>query len=175
MVGQTDLDKLWFVVTPHNPHKKKKSLANNYDRLHMVNIAIEDNDQLQSSSVEFKLPQPSYTIDTLTYLKEKYPERQFVLIMGGDNLASLHKWKNYEQIVNNHEILVYLRPGYEVPDLAEHKHIQIIKAPLLEISSSHIRSLIKEGKSIKYLVTDTVYDYLQENPIYERLFKNNDT
>lgn len=167
------MDKLWFVVTPHNPHKKKKSLADNYDRLHLVNLAIEDNEKMQSSTVEFNLPQPSYTIDTLTYLKEKYPEKKFVLIMGGDNLEGFHKWKNYEMILENYEIMVYKRPSYTVPELANHKNINILDAPLLEISSSHIRALIKEDKSFKYLVTDKVYDYLIENPIYKRLSRAN--
>lgn len=173
ILEQTEMDKLWFVVTPHNPHKKKKSLADNYDRLHLVNLAIEDNEKMQSSTVEFNLPQPSYTIDTLTYLKEKYPEKKFVLIMGGDNLEGFHKWKNYEMILENYEIMVYKRPSYTVPELANHKNINILDAPLLEISSSHIRALIKEDKSFKYLVTDKVYDYLIENPIYKRLSRAN--
>ncbi len=169
LVEHTDLDKLWFVVTPHNPHKAKKSLADNYDRLHLVNLAIEDNPKLQSSTIEFGLPQPSYTIDTLTYLKEKYPSKEFVLIMGGDNLAGLHKWKNYEQIIEHYKIYVYKRPGSALNDLAEHPNIEVLPAPLLEISSSYIRQLIKEKKSFKYLVPDKVHDYLLANPIYTRL------
>jgi len=173
LVENTDLDKLWFVVTPHNPHKEKKSLADNYDRLHLVNLAIEDNENLQSSTIEFGLPQPSYTVDTLAYLKEKYPSSNFVLIMGGDNLEGLHKWKNYEQIIEHHEIYVYQRPNYKETELAEHQNITVLTAPLLEISSSYIRKLIKEKKSYRYLVPDKVYDYLQENPIYTRLLKDN--
>jgi len=173
LVEHTDLQKLWFVVTPHNPHKAKKSLADNYDRLHLVNLAIEDNSQLQSSTIEFTLPQPSYTIDTLTYLKEKYPEKEFVLIMGGDNLVGLPKWKNYELILNNYEIYVYKRPNHEVTELADHPNIKVLDAPLLEISSSYIRKLIKEGKSYRYLVPEGVYNYLMENPIYNRLLDNN--
>lgn len=171
MVDHSDLSKIWLVVTPHNPHKQKKSLANNYDRLHLVNLAVQDNPKLLSSSIEFKLPQPSYTIDTLTYLKEKYPDNEFALIMGGDNLASLEKWKNYEMIIDNYPIYVYKRPSYELPKLAEHPSIHICEAPLLSISSSYIRNLIKEQKSIRYLVPDKVYAYLTENPIYERLLR----
>jgi len=171
MVEHTDLAKLWLVVTPHNPHKQKKSLANNYDRLHLVNLAVEDNPNLLSSSIEFKLPQPSYTIDTLTYLEEKYPDTEFALIMGGDNLASLHKWKNYELMIDKYPIYVYKRPSYEVPDIAQHPNIHICEAPMLSISSSYIRGLIKEKKSIRYLVPDKVHTYLTENPIYDRLLK----
>jgi len=173
LVEHTDLEKLWFVVTPHNPHKAKKSLADNYDRLHLVNLAIENNDKLQSSTIEFSLPQPSYTIDTLTYLKEKYPDKDFVLIMGGDNLVGLPKWKNYERILANYEIYVYKRPHHEVTELATHKNITVLEAPLLEISSSYIRKLIKEGKSFRYLVPEVVYNYLTDNPIYHRLLENN--
>lgn len=172
MVQNTDMDQLWIVVTPHNPHKKKKSLADNYDRLHIVNLAIETNQQLRSSSIEFKLPQPSYTVDTLAYAKEKHPSYEFSLIMGGDNLASFHKWKNYEQILNNHKIYVYKRPASEIPELASHPNITLCDAPLLSISSSYIRQLIKENKSIQYLVPETVYNYLADNPIYQRLMSD---
>ena len=172
MVHNTDMDQLWMVVTPHNPHKQKKTLADNYDRLHIVNIAIDDNPMLRSSSIEFNLPQPSYTIDTLTYLNEKYPEHDFSLIMGGDNLATLHKWKNYERIVDNFPIYVYRRSSHEIPELASHHNITLLDAPLLDISSSYIRKLIKENKSIQYLVPDVVYRYLLENPIYQRLMKD---
>ncbi len=169
IVQHSDMDQIWIVVTPHNPHKKKKTLADNYDRLHMVNLAIEDNDLLKSSSIEFKLPQPSYTVDTLAYVAEKYPLHNFSLIMGGDNLATFHKWKNYEQILMHYKIYVYKRPTYEVPELANHASITVCEAPLLSISSSYIRQLIKEKKSIQYLVPDPVYKYLEDNPIYQRL------
>lgn len=172
MVQHTDMDQIWIVVTPHNPHKKKKTLADNYDRLHMVNLAIEDNDLLKSSSIEFKLPQPSYTVDTLAYVTEKYPQHNFSLIMGGDNLATFHKWKNYEQILMHYKIYVYKRPTYEVPELESHPSITVCEAPLLSISSSYIRQLIKEKKSIQYLVPDPVYKYLEDNPIYQRLMSS---
>ena len=167
MADHTDLDEVWMVISPHNPHKNKASLANNYDRLHLVNLAIGENSSIRSSNIEFSLPVPSYTVDTLSYLKEKYPEKEFVLIMGGDNIATLHKWKNYEQILAHHEIFVYARPGYELGDLATHQKVKIVEAPLLSISASYIRKLISEDKSIRYLVPDTVYAYLEENPLYK--------
>ena len=172
MIEHSDMEQLWLVVTPHNPHKQKKSLADNYDRLHIVNIAIEDNPKLRSSNIEFGLPQPSYTIDTLTYMAEKYPQHTFSLIMGGDNLATLHKWKNYEQILESYPIFVYKRPSYDIPDLAAHPNVTLCDAPLLNISSSYIRQLIKEKKSFQYLVPEVVYKYLTDNPIYQRLLKD---
>ena len=123
MAQHTDLDQVWMVVSPHNPLKKQSSLAKDYDRLHLVNVAIGENPLLQSSNIEFSLPKPSYTIDTLTYLTEKFPEREFVLIMGGDNLNTLHKWKNYELLIKNHEIYVYQRPDYDLGDLKDHSNI----------------------------------------------------
>lgn len=169
MVSNTDLDIVWMVVSPHNPHKKKKTLANDYDRLHLLRLAIDEDQNIKASDIEFNLPKPSYTVDTMAFLKEKYPHHEFCLIMGGDNLATFHKWKNYEFLLSNYKIFVYKRPSFELPNYAEHENIKIEEAPLLDISASYIRRLIKEKKSIKYLVPDKVYAYLQENPIYERL------
>lgn len=166
IITHTDMDQVWMVVSPHNPHKKKKSLAKQHDRLHLVRLAIGDNLKIKGSDIEFNLPQPSYTIDTLTYLKEKYPKYEFCLIMGGDNLASLHKWKNYESIINNYSILVYKRPRYRLGDLKTHPNVTICDAPLLQISASYIRKCIKEKKSIQYLVPDVVFNYLEHTPIY---------
>jgi nicotinate-nucleotide adenylyltransferase len=158
MISHTDLDKLWMVVSPHNPHKKKKSLANNYDRLNLLTKAIGDNTQISASDIEFSLPTPSYTIDTLTYLKEKYPNYTFSLIMGGDNLYSFHKWKNYELLLESHQILVYQRPTHELPEIASHPNIHILEAPMMNISSSYIRSEIEAKRSIRYLVPDSIHD-----------------
>lgn len=165
----SDLDQIWMVVSPQNPFKNKSTLANNYDRLHLVRLAIGENPKIKASDIEFSLPVPSYTIDTLAYLNEKFADKEFSLIMGGDNLASLHKWKNYELILDKHDIYVYNRPGYELGELEDHKSIHVVEAPLLDISASFIRKQILEGKSIQYLVNDPVFEYLQENPIYKRL------
>jgi len=167
MATQTDLDEVWIVVSPQNPHKERASLANDYDRLLLVRIAIEDNPNLSASKIEFGLPKPSYTIDTLTYLKEKYPKKDFVLIMGSDNLGSLHKWKNYEKLLEENQIYVYRRPDYEEGDLAKHQAVSIFEAPLMNISASYIRSCIKQGHSIQYLVSPPVYDHLDSSTMYK--------
>ena len=151
MITHADIEKLWMVVSPHNPHKVKKSLANNYDRLNLIKTAIGEHDYISASDIEFNLPVPSYTIDTLTYLNEKYPQHTFSLIMGGDNLYNFHKWKNYELLLDRHEILVYKRPTHEVPEIASHPNIQIFDAPMLNISSSYIRAEIAAERSIRYL------------------------
>lgn len=161
------MDQVWIVVSPHNPLKKKKSLAKDHDRLHLVRLAIGDNLKIKASDIEFNLPQPSYTIDTLAYLKEQHPTKEFSLIMGGDNLATLHKWKNYESIINNYKILVYKRPRYRLGELKDHANVTVCDAPLLQISASYIRKCIKDNKSIEYLVPDRVYEYLEATPIYK--------
>jgi len=171
MVEHSDLDIIWMVVSPHNPHKEKKSLAKDHDRLHLVNLAIGDNIGIKASDIEFNLPKPSYTIDTLTYLKEKYPHHEFCLIMGGDNLGTFHKWKNYEKILENHSIFVYNRPGYELGDLQNHESVTILEAPLLSISASYIRKQIKDDKSIQYLVPDVVWKYLNGSSMYRNVNK----
>ncbi len=166
MVTKADLDEVWMVVSPHNPLKDKKSLANDHDRLHLVNLAIGDNIRIKASNIEFSLPKPSYTIDTLTYLEEKYPQHQFVLLMGGDNLQSLDKWKNHEKIVE-HNIYVYKRPGSNGGCYENHPNIQYMEAPMLDISATYIRECIKQGLSIEYLVPDRVYAYLLNSRLYK--------
>lgn len=166
MATQTDLQRVWLVVSPHNPLKPKKTLARDFDRLHLVRLALENNDQLEASNVEFGLPKPSYTVDTLAYLQEKYPQHTFALIMGGDNLASLPQWKNYEHLLANFDIHVYKRPNYELGELATHPRVHLHDAPLLDISATYLRQCIKEGKSIRYLVADPVFEYLEHSTLY---------
>ena len=166
MATQTDLDQVFLVVSPQNPLKQKSSLARDYDRLHLARLAIGDNKNLQASNIEFDLPKPSYTIDTLTHLREKNPKDDLVLIMGGDNLGTLHKWKNYELILRDYEIYVYQRPGYDLGDLVDHPKVKIFDAPQMHISASYIRKCIKEGHSIQYLVAEDVYEYLLSSKLY---------
>ena len=164
------LKKVWFVLSPQNPLKEKKSLLPEYDRLHLLNLAIEDNAQFQPSTIEFDLPQPSYTIDTLTYLKEKYPSHEFVLIMGGDQIASLHKWKNYQKLLADNEIIIYKRNDEdqlpkEWNSLA--KRITLLDVPLFPISSTLIRQKVKAKKSIHYLVPEKVEQYILSSGYYK--------
>lgn len=167
MATQTDLDEVWIVVSPQNPLKQKNSLANDYDRLHLVRLAIGDNPKLRASDIEFGLPKPSYTVDTLTHLREKHPAYQFVLIMGGDNLAGLYRWKNYELLLRDYEIFVYRRPEAEIPpELEQHPAVCFFEAPLMHISASYIRQAIQAGHSVQYLVTEPVYAYLENNRLY---------
>lgn len=164
----TDLDQIWMVVSPHNPLKNKSSLANDNDRYHLVQLAIGDNTKLKASNVEFSLPTPSYTIDTLTYLKEKYPDKKFALIMGGDSLESIEKWKNAETLLSEYEIFVYKRLSTDISKFENLKNITVIDAPLLDISATFIRHAIKNKKSVRYLVPDAVYDYLAHSNMYRK-------
>lgn len=160
----TQVNQVWFVVSPQNPLKESASLLNEYTRLHFVKLAIENDSRFKVSNVEFKLPKPSYTIDTLTYLKEKYPQHSFSVIMGSDSYNNITKWKNYETLVNENELIVYSRPGFAV---TENKfNATLVDAPLLDISSTLIRSNIKNKKSVKYLVCDAVFDELTRNNYY---------
>lgn len=167
---QNGLDKVWFVVSPHNPLKEKKSLLNTLHRIYMTNIAIEDNAKFMVCDIETKLEQPSYTVNTLTHLREKYPQHEFVLIMGEDNLESLPKWKNVEAILKHHEIFVYAR---DLKNLAvkneyySNPKIKLMELPLINISSTQIRELIGAGKSVRYMVTEKVYEYLEEMGFYK--------
>lgn len=166
MATQSDLQRVWLVVSPQNPLKPKKTLARDHDRLHLVRLGIGENNLLRASDIEFQLPKPSYTIDTLAFLKEKYPEHEFVLIMGADNLESLHLWKNYEQILSAYDIYVYKRPGYELGKLAGHARVSIFEAPPLDISATYIRDCIKAGKSVRYMVPEPVWEYLETGHLY---------
>lgn len=165
----TDLDKVWFVVTPHSPFKKKSSLLDNRQRYEMVYRATEDYQKLEPSDIEFNLPQPNYTIDTLTYLQEKYPKYEFALIMGEDNLKSFHKWKNYELILDNHHIYVYPRisNGKVDTQFSTHSKIQKVAAPIMELSSTFIRKSIKDGKNVRPMLPEHVWEYLDEMNFYK--------
>jgi nicotinate-nucleotide adenylyltransferase len=167
MVEFTDIDMLWFIVSPHNPHKTKANLLNSHDRLDMVNLAIEGDDRFQVSDIEFYLPKPSYTIDTLTYLAERNPSKKFKLLLGSDNLANFHKWKNYKLILENHEILVYPRYGFNKESAVQHSNIKIVeKAPMMEISSSFIRDSIRRGKDIRHFLPEKVWKHIIEKGFY---------
>ncbi len=169
IVEYSDLDQVWFVVTPHNPFKKKNTLLNDYQRLEMVYRATKDYTKLKPSDIEFKLPQPNYPINTLTYLQEKYPDHNFSLIMGEDNLKSFHKWKNYELILDHHDIYVYprLSEGKIETQLDKHSRIHRIEAPIMQLSSTFIRQSIKSGKNVKPMLPEHVWEYLDEMNFYK--------
>lgn len=168
MVEFTDIQELWFVITPHNPVKKKSSLLDNYQRLHMVELAIESYTAMRTSTVEFSLPQPSYTVHTLAHLHQKFPTYTFSLIMGADNLENFHTWKNYEYILETCKILVYKRPFYTIPETYQnHASITIVDAPLMEISSSFIRKSIADNKNIAAFLPFKVWDYIEQMNFYK--------
>ena len=169
LAEHSNLDKIWFVVTPHSPFKKKSSLLDNRQRYEMVYRATEDYIKLEPCDIEFNLPQPNYTIDTLTYLQEKYPKHEFALIMGEDNLKSFHKWKNYELILDNHDIYVYPRISSGIVDTQFNTHSKIkkVNAPIMELSSTFIRNSIKEGKNIRPMLPEHVWEYLDEMNFYK--------
>jgi nicotinate-nucleotide adenylyltransferase len=166
ILNESPLQQVWFVVSPLNPFKQQKQLLSEYDRLHLVNLAIENSLQLKAVDIEFRLPKPSYTINTLTYLLEKYPHHEFSIIMGSDSLQNLHQWKNAEQIMNNYPVYVYTRPGFEIKK-QQLKTLIEVKAPLLEISATHIRQLIQSNKSIRFLVPDIVNEEIEKAGYYK--------
>lgn len=166
MVEYSDMDKIWFIVSPQNPFKAKESLLGELHRLRLVETAIEGDLRFKASNIEFHLPKPSYTVDTLTYLREKYPEQEFALIMGEDNLKGFHKWKNYEEILKQHHIYVYPR-DHKALDKNLLGQVTIIDAPRMEISSSFIRQSIKEKKDVRYFLHSKVAEYIEEMHFYE--------
>ena len=170
MVEHSNLDQIWLVVTPHNPHKKKSTLLDNHHRLRMVDAALEEYPKLKSSKIEFDLPQPSYTVNTLVHVAEKYPKNTFSLIMGEDNLKSLHRWKNYKTILENHHIYVYPRisDGKGEVQFDNHKKIHKVAAPIVEISSTFIRNSINENINIRPLLPQNVWEYLDEMNFYKK-------
>lgn len=168
MAEFTDLDEVWFVVSPQNPLKNKESLLADYHRMALVRVAIEDHPKFKASDIEFKMPKPSYTIDTLTWLSEKYPQKDFIIICGTDIFPTFHKWKNYKEILNQYHLYVYSRPGYSPGQFAENPNIHLYQAPLLEISSSFIRNGIKAKKDMTFWMPDKVYQYILEMHFYEK-------
>jgi nicotinate-nucleotide adenylyltransferase len=165
VANNSDLNQVWFVVSPQNPFKTSTGLLNEYHRLHLIKSAIDGENKLRASSVEFKLPRPSYTVDTLAYLKEKHPEHEFSIVMGSDGFQNLEKWKNASVIMKNHTIYIYKRPGFEIVSNPK-ANIIVLSAPLLEISSTRIREMIKEKKSIRFLVPDVVMEEILNNGYY---------
>lgn len=174
ILENSDMEELWFVVSPQNPFKDKKSLLKDHNRLDMVQLAIKNYPKMRASNVEFSLPTPSYTIDTLTYLQEKYPDYSFSLIMGEDNLGSLHKWKNYELLLQNYQIIVYPRifgedtsTSHNVTELKNHQNIHKIDAPIIELSATEIRNMIKAGRNVRPMLPPEVFEYLDGSSFYK--------
>ncbi len=168
MAVNTDLKKVWLVVSPHNPLKEKKTLLNDYDRFHLVQLAVEDNSVLVANNAEFSLSQPSYTINTLLHFTETYPQHEFVLIMGSDNLESLHKWKNYEAIINYYSIYVYKRSDEIKSRFLNLSNVKVFDFPILDISSSKVREMIKAKQSVRYLLPDKVFEYIKTMKYYRK-------
>lgn len=167
MLNFTDLDKIWFVISPQSPFKKQSSLLSNHYRLEMLELAIQNQANMEACDIEFRMSVPSYTINTLVYLKEKFYGKNFSLIMGSDNLASFGKWKNYEAILKEYKIYVYPRPKSVAGVFAEHPSVIMTEAPIVEISSSFIRDAIKKGKDMTFFLPEKVYQYIKDMHFYE--------
>lgn len=170
ILENSDMAELWFVVSPQNPFKDKKTLLNDHNRLDMVQLSVKNYPKMRASNVEFSLPKPSYTIDTLTYLKEKYPDHSFALIMGEDNLKGLPKWKNAEKLIENHQIIVYPRifeGEKQHNEYLKHENISMINAPIIELSATEIRNMIKNGKNVRPMLPPEVYEYLDGSNFYK--------
>ena len=168
VANYTSLDRIWFVISPQNPFKRISTLINENHRKHLIDLAIEGEKKLRSSNIEFKLPVPSYTIDTLTHLRDRFPKYDFSVIVGSDSFQNIGKWKNSDFLLNNYPILIYERPGFEIiREKLNPKTIEVLKAPLLNISSTEIRKMIKEKKSIRYLVPDIVKEEIERHQYYD--------
>ena len=165
ILNETEIEKIWFVVSPQNPLKSESALLNEYHRLYLVRVATENDTRIRASDIEFGLPRPSYTVNTLAYLSEKFPENKFCMIMGSDSFQNLHKWKNYEVIINNYDLYVYRRPGFEINN-HYNARLYIVDAPLLQLSATYIRKCIAEGKSIRYMVPDPVLEEIEKGNYY---------
>ena len=167
VLNETSISKVWFIVSPQNPFKESKTLLNEFDRLHLVRLATQDDNRIKCSDIEFNLPKPSFTSNTLTFLSEKYPEHQLSLIMGSDSYQNLNKWKNYETIINNYSIYVYKREGYEIKKTFD-KEAVILNAPIIQISASQIREHIRSAKSIRYLVPEIVREEIESRKFFKQ-------
>ena len=167
ILNETEIKKVWFVVSPQNPLKTESKLLDAYSRLHLVRLAIEEDKRMKASDIEFHLPKPSYTINTLVYLEEKYPKHQFAIIMGSDSFQNIHEWKNFQTIIKNYRIYVYRRQGFEIVNTVNAK-LHIVDAPLLQISATNIRELIKQGKSVRYMVPDKVLEEIERGNYYRK-------
>lgn len=167
MLDNAGVDEVWFVVSPHNPLKERSTLLADHHRLHMVRVAIDDNYRFRACDEEFHLPKPSYTSLTLAHLSEKYPNKEFCLIMGSDNICTFDRWRNYQYILDNYKIFVYPRPNYQGSQWEKHRNVTMVSAPLMDISSSYIRNSIKEGRSPKYLLTPEVLKYVEDMNFYK--------
>lgn len=168
MAENSDLKKVWFVVSPQNPFKPARSLLHEFDRFDMVRAAVHDNYRLEACDVEFNLPKPNYTIHTLVHLQERHPDKEFRIIMGEDNLESFRKWKNHEAILNNYGLYVYPRPGVQLSELKTHPNVNLVEAPLLDISATYIRDCVRNRKSIRYLVPAAVEEMIHAKGYYLR-------
>ena len=167
VLNETSINKIWFIVSPQNPFKESKTLLNEFDRLHLVRLATQEDNRIKCSDIEFNLPKPSYTSNTLTFLSEKYPEHQFSLIMGSDSYQNLDKWKNYETIINNYPVYVYQREGHEIKKTFD-KEAVILNAPIIQISASQKRAHIRSAKSIRYLVPEIVREEIESRKFYKQ-------
>lgn len=167
LLNETEIEKLWLVVSPQNPHKQENSLLNEYQRLHLTKLATEQDERICVSDIEFNLPRPSYTIDTLTYLSEKYPQHEFSILMGADSFQNLHNWKNASQLIARYPLYVYPRQGFST-DNTLGAQLNTIDAPLLHLSATYIRSCIANGKSIRYMVPDSVREEIEKGGYYKK-------
>ena len=167
LLNETDVEKLWLVVSPQNPHKKENTLLNEYHRLHLVKLATENDDRIKVSDIEFSLPRPSFTIDTITYLQEKYPQHQFSILMGADSFQNLSNWKNATQLIEHCEFYIYPRQGFLI-DNKLGARIHIIEAPLLSLSATYIRNCVVESKSIRYMEPDSVREEIEKGGYYKK-------
>lgn len=169
MLELTDIDEVWFVVSPQNPLKERQTLLADHHRMQMVRVAIDDNYKMRACDVEMHLPIPSYTVVTLAHLSEQHPDKRFSLIIGGDNLENFRRWRNYEYILEHYDLYVYPRPGCHPEDeLANHPHVHMVDVPMMDISSSYIRKQIEEGHPPRYMLTEPVFNYLTEMHFYEK-------